>query len=75
MENQNPITKLAEIIQAQYGKNIETNVLSKTGEDHEPTIKVEIILPNGKRYTAKGSNKRIAKRLAAEKALDAEGLN
>ena len=75
MENQNPITKLAEIIQAQYGANIETEVLSKVGEDHNPSIKVAIHLPNGNTYTAKGNNKRIAKRLAAEKALEEEGLN
>lgn len=75
MKNQNPITKLAEIIQAQYGANIETEVLSKTGADHNPIIEVKISLPNGNEYFAKGSNKRIAKRIAAQKALDEEGLN
>lgn len=75
MKKQNPIIKLAEIIQSQYRENIETEVLSKTGADHEPTIKVMISLPNGKKYFAEGPNKRIAKRIAAEKALEEEGLD
>ncbi len=70
MSEVNPITELAEAIQAKYGANIETRVVSKRGSDHNPTITVEIELPNGDIYKASGSNKRIAKRLAAEKALN-----
>ena len=73
-QNQNPITKLAEAIQQLYGKNIETFVVSKVGKDHNPTIEVKILLPNENEYFAEGGNQRIAKRLAAEKALEAEDL-
>jgi len=70
MSTTNPITELAEKIQSIYGANIQTRVISKTGADHNPTITIEIELPNGDIYKASGSNKRIAKRLAAEKALE-----
>jgi dsRNA-specific ribonuclease len=46
MENSNPIIELAELVQRQYGKNIETRVLGKTGADHMPTVSVEIELQN-----------------------------
>lgn len=71
---ENPITILAEKVQAAYGRNIETEVLGKTGEDHKPTVTVAIYLPNGNEYTASAGNKRIAKRKAAEIALQEEGL-
>jgi len=69
MENSNPIIELAELVQKQYGKNIETRVLGKTGADHMPTVSVEIELPDGRTFNASGTNKRIAKQIAAEKAL------
>ena len=69
MENSNPIIELAELVQKKFGKNIETRVLGKTGPDHMPTVTVEIELPNGRTYEASGTNKRIAKQRAAEKAL------
>ena len=69
MENSNPIIELAELVQKQYGRNIETRVLGKTGADHMPTVSVEIELPNGRIFKASGTNKRIAKQKAAEKAL------
>ena len=72
---QNPIIKLAEICQKVYGKNIETKVTGKKGADHMPTVSVAITLPNGNIYRASGSNKRIAKRAAAENALKAEKFN
>jgi hypothetical protein len=65
----NPIVVLSELIQRQYGKNIETRIIGKTGADHEPVISVEIELPDGKIFEASGNNKRIAKQKAAEKAL------
>lgn len=74
MKKQNPISQLAEIIQARDGENIETAVISKSGADHDPVIEVSITLPSGKVYTATGGNKRIAKRIAAEIALKEEGL-
>lgn len=69
MENSNPIIELAELVQRQYGKNIETRVLGKTGPDHMPIVSVEIELPDGRVFEASGTNKRIAKQKAAEKAL------
>lgn len=69
MENSNPIIELAELVQKQYGKNIETRVTGKTGADHMPTVSVEIELPDGRTFDASGTNKRIAKQRAAEKAL------
>ena len=65
----NPIIELAELVQRQCGANIETRVLGKTGPDHMPTVSVEIELPDGRTFEASGTNKRIAKQKAAEKAL------
>lgn len=69
MENSNPIIELAELVQKQFGANIETKVTGKTGADHMPTVSVEIELPDGRTFEASGTNKRIAKQKAAEKAL------
>lgn len=65
----NPIIELSELVQRQYGRNIETRVTGKTGADHMPTVSVEIELPDGRIFQANGTNKRIAKQKAAEKAL------
>ena len=65
----NPIIELAELVQRQYGANIETRVTGKNGPDHMPTVNVQIELPDGRIYEASGTNKRIAKQKAAEKAL------
>ena len=70
MVDLNPIIELAELVQKQYGKSIETKVLSKTGADHIPEIEVEIKLPDGRKFEAAGKNKRLAKRKAAQIALD-----
>jgi len=65
----NPIIELAELVQRQFGANIETRVTGKTGADHMPIVSVEIELPDGRIFEASGTNKRIAKQKAAEKAL------
>lgn len=65
MMEKNPIIELAELVQRQYGANIETRVTWK----NMPTINVEIELPDGRVFEASGNNKRIAKQKAAEKAL------
>jgi dsRNA-specific ribonuclease len=65
----NPIIELAELVQRQYGRNIETRVTGKSGADHMPIVSVEIELPDGRIFEAYGTNKRIAKQKAAEKAL------
>jgi len=70
MENSNPIIELAELVQKQFGANIETRVLGKTGANHMPTVSVEIELPDGRTFEASGTNKRIAKQKAAQEALD-----
>ena len=68
--NTNPIVELAELVQRQYGKNIETRVTGKTGADHCPVITVEIELPNGDIFTASGINQKEAKQKAAREALE-----
>ena len=73
--NTNPIVELAELVQRQYGKNIETRVTGKTGADHCPIITVEIELPNGLIIEASGKNKKEAKQKAAEIALKGFGKN
>lgn len=75
MPTQNPVSKLGEIIQKMYGKNIETHVVSKTGPDHNPKLEVEVLLPNGKKYNGISSNRKKAACVAAEKALEEEDLN
>lgn len=65
----NPIVELAEKCQIKFRESMVTRVTNKTGADHNPTITVEIELPNGKVYEASGINQKIAKQKAAEKAL------
>ena len=65
----NPIVELAEKVQRKFRQSMVTRVIGKDGADHNPTITVEIELPNGKIYQASGINQKIAKQLAAEKAL------
>lgn len=69
---ENPIITLAELVQKTYGANIETRVVKKVGEDHCPTIFVEVELPNGKIYADSGSNQKEAKKRACLKALKEE---
>ena len=73
MENSNPIIELAEKCQKIYRKNIETRVLGKKGEDHCPTVYVEIELPDGQIFKGKGNNQKEAKQKAAQKALEKLG--
>lgn len=68
MEN-NPIIELSELVQKQFGQSIKTSVVSKTGPDHCPTVFAKIELPNSNTFTAAGSNKKVAKQIAAKKAL------
>ena len=65
----NPIIELSERCQRMFRESMVTRVVGKTGADHNPTITVEIELPNGNVYTASGMNQKIAKQEAAEKAL------
>lgn len=65
----NPIVELAERVQRKFRQSMVTRVVGKEGADHNPTITVEIELPNGKIYKASGINQKIAKQKAAEKAL------
>lgn len=65
----NPIVELAELCQRKFRESMVTRVIGKEGADHNPTITVEIELPNGKVYTASGINQKFAKQKAAEKAL------
>lgn len=67
---ENPIVTLAERVQKEFGENIETRVIGKTGPDHCPVITVELVLPYGKIYRASGSNQKEAKKLAAQYALE-----
>lgn len=66
---ENPIVTLSEKVQSRYGKNIETEVLGKTGPDHCPTVEVKITLPNGMFATAKANNQKLARQKAAEQLL------
>lgn len=68
-EMKNPIVELAEKCQKIFRESMITRVIGKEGADHNPTITVEIELPNGKIYKASGINQKIAKQKAAEKAL------
>jgi len=65
----NPIVELTERVQRKFRESMVTRVIGKEGADHNPTIKVEIELPNGKVYQASGINQKVAKQKAAEKAL------
>lgn len=65
----NPIVELTERVQRKFRKSMVTRVIGKDGADHNPTIKVEIELPNGKVYKASGINQKFAKQIAAKNAL------
>jgi dsRNA-specific ribonuclease len=65
----NPIVELTEKVQRKFRESMVTRVIGKEGADHNPTITVEIELPNGKIYQASGINQKVAKQKAAEKAL------
>jgi len=67
---ENPIVTLAERVQKEFGENIKTRVIDKTGPDHCPTITVEIELPDGTVYRSSGSNQKDAKKIAARYALE-----
>lgn len=69
-EEINPVVRLNEIVQQQYGDSIRTAVIGKTGEDHCPEIKVRITLPDGRECEAVGPNKREAKKIAAQHLLE-----
>ena len=67
--NNNPIVELAETIQKLYGQNLEFTTPIKDGPDHCPKVTVSLLLPNGEKYTASGSNQRIARQECAKQAL------
>ena len=69
VNNNNPIVELAETVQKLYGQNLEFTTPIKDGPDHCPTVTVSLLLPNGEKYTASGSNQRIARQECAKKAL------
>ena len=66
VDTENHIVFLSEMMQKKYGKNIKTRVLDVhlNGEVH-----AEITLPNGMVFTGFGFNQRMARRVAAKKAL------
>lgn len=65
----NPIVVLSEAVQRKFKQSLVTRVIDKSGPDHQPVITVEIELPNGQVYQASGANQKVAKQIAAEKAL------
>jgi dsRNA-specific ribonuclease len=71
----NTVTELNETVQARFKGSVTTNVVLKTGPDHNPTLTVDVILPDhrghkGNTYRGTGSNRKIAAQNAAQKALD-----
>lgn len=61
---------LNEICQAKFGKNIDCRFVSQTGAPHCPTIKVKVVLPDGKEAFGVGTSQKAARQVAAEKLLD-----
>lgn len=66
----NPIIKLNELCQKKYGMSIETELVSKTGADHCPSIKVKVTMPTGDYACGIASNQKEARQKAAQKLLD-----
>lgn len=64
---QNPVIKVNEISQVQFRQNIVFNVIN-IGSDGNPSIKVELTTPWGT-FEATATNQKIAKAMAAEKAI------
>lgn len=66
----NPIIELNEKCQKKYGMSIETELVSKTGADHSPSIKVKVTMPTGDYAYGTASNQKEARKEAAKKLLD-----
>ncbi|MDA3930382.1 MAG: double-stranded RNA binding motif domain-containing protein [Prolixibacteraceae bacterium] len=66
-EIQNPVIRVNEISQVQFGQNISFTV-SNIGTDGEPSIKVVLTSPWGN-FVATAINQKIAKAQAAEMAI------
>lgn len=64
------ISRLNEICQKKYGKNLTCELVSKTGADHCPRIKVRVTTPDGRSVVATGYNQRVARQEAAKRLLD-----
>jgi hypothetical protein len=64
---ENPVTVLSQMVQKKYNKSIHTRVLGLSSHGY---VQVEIKLHNNMVFTGMGLNQRIARRNAAEKALD-----
>jgi dsRNA-specific ribonuclease len=66
--NGNPVTQLAELVQKNYGANMETEIWTE-GASHAPLVHCKLVFPDGTQYTATARNQRLAKQAAAEQAL------
>ena len=67
--NENPIIRLGELVQKEFGESIETEVLSVLGADHCPLVTVKITLPDGEYEIASAGNQKVAKKIAAKKTI------
>ncbi len=67
--DENPIVTLSQFCQKKWGKNITTEVVSKTGPDHAPVVRVLLTLPSGLQFYAEAGNQKIARQNAAFEAL------
>jgi hypothetical protein len=67
---ENPVQVLNERCQQIWRRNMSTIVVGLEGEDHCPTVYVEITLPDGRTFEGKADNQRQARVVAAKKALE-----
>ena len=67
----NTVSELNYLVQKTFGKNIKCDLVSKSGTQHEPIIKVCIELPDGRKFEGYGTNQKYARKVAAGEALDA----
>ncbi|MFV0311484.1 MAG: putative dsRNA-binding protein [Dysgonomonas sp.] len=67
----NAVSELNELVQRMYGENIQTKVLSVSGEAHCPTVAVRITLPcDLGAFDAEGKSQKEARIKAAQMAID-----
>jgi len=67
-------TKLQEFSLKNFKKLPEYKLISNTGPRHQPIIEVSVKIHNSKKFTAKGSSKKIAEQNAAIKCLESLNL-
>ena len=64
-----PKTKLQEYSLKKYKELPKYKLFKQTGPNHKPVFKVEVTIPNSKKFSANGTSKKNAEQNAAKKLI------